>query len=934
MKNITHPRHAYLSAALIVATLLTGTLLLLLNSNPPVVNADPIPPEEGGYPKFNTSIKTVTPTLAHTGGETLRYLIEIRNTGAYTAADTTLTDAIPDGTSYNDDAQASVPSTFTEEEDKLTWEGDVGFDESVVISFSLTVDDNFSGVVRNSAVISHPRIAEPVTRTAETAVTDEPILVIDKTSAPAQPGAEKPLTYTLTVANQGQPAHDLSLTVTDQVPDDTTVRDVGADGDTDGDTVTWTRSVTLDLGETTKFTFSVDVNDVPSGTVITNDDYQVDSPATSVAAGEPYTVTIVDPIFRLSKHVWPDPPGSNREMTYTLELLNKGSLATDLVITDRVPAGVEYRRGGSETDGLVSWTLDELDTGESAAFTFTVYVSDVLNVPIVNDDYAVCAQGEDVCQTGEVLTSVVRGPHFAASAELDPFVHQPGGGQSRVTPTLKVRNLGPGNALDAQALLYFDNINVRNIDDVDVIPDKGSLSEGPDCGDTCKAFVWVGDLNVQEIVTFTTTYDPMWGHRGRNTEGSHPFTTTIVITDSLDNGTTDPISATAEGFATESADLVVSKSAPPVIGRGQLMTYHVRVRNNALSTDDNPWLTDTVPFSTSLVSISDGGVSQTVDSSTVISWTLPEMDPADEVRRSFSVRVDGDLVSGTRIVNQDYSVYWTESETETLSHTGDPVTTTVKEVGLIDSYKEVTPTLTPPGPGNVLTYFLHIVNSGPLTATDVSVYDYLPWESSTYQRDAVASAGEVISDIISLEWTGEVGAFSSEIVTFTILVDEDYQGPITNTATITHPDLLSEVEVQAVAYVTEKPVLEIAKQASRDEVEDGNVLEYTIRVNNRGQQATDLVITDTLPQNTTYIPDSGGKLVDGELRWSAAVLEPGGSCEFGFAVTVTQQSNWEVANERYGVSCEEGVVATGEPVVTKISGGGQIYLPLVLKQYN
>src|SRR4030065_653806 len=45
----------------------------------------------------------------------------------------------------------------------LTWEnGVVGFDASVVITFSVTVTPGYEGIVSNTAVISDPMIAEPV----------------------------------------------------------------------------------------------------------------------------------------------------------------------------------------------------------------------------------------------------------------------------------------------------------------------------------------------------------------------------------------------------------------------------------------------------------------------------------------------------------------------------------------------------------------------------------------------------------------------------------------------------------------------------------------------------------------------------------------------------------------------------------------------------
>jgi uncharacterized repeat protein (TIGR01451 family) len=695
--------------------------------------------------------------------------------------------------------------------------------------------------------------------------------------------------------------------------------------------VTWTRQVTLDLGETTVFTFSVNVGNVPSGTVLTNDDYRVTSPESGVTVGETYTVTVVDPIFLLSKEVWPDPPGSNREMTYTLTLLNVGSLATNLSITDRVPAGVTYQRGGLEAGGEVSWSLPSLDTGESAEFTFTVYISDVMGIPIVNDEYGVCCD-EGICLAGDVLTSVVQGPNFETFAIFDPIAHKPGGGAgTEVTPTLVVRNLGPGNALDATARLEFDRLSVQ-AKDLYAIPPVGTsppFPDGPECGDKCRSYIWVGDVGYGEVISFTTA-------EGQNTIGGEEgtfYTTTVVITDQLTNMTTEPVSNTAIGIVTHYANVVPSKSAPPVIGPGQLLDYTIEVYNRGMSTLLPPVLTDVVPLSTTFVWASDGGTTLMVSETVIVSWTLPLLSPGDGLVRTFTVRVDDGLISGTQIVNSDYAALGYGNIMTDAVTSGLPVTTTVKEVGLIDSYKEVTPTMALPGAGNVLTYYLHIVNSSPLPLSGVTVYDLSPWKSSTYQRDAVASAGQVVSDIVSVRWEGNVAALSSEVVTFTVLVDPDYQGPITNTAIISHPALWEEVIVQAVAYITDRPVLRIAKSASPDPVERGGELAYTIRVVNLGQQATGLVVTDTVPADTTYVPDSAtglGELVGDQVRWEIPVLKPGKSRTFGFRVTV--DGTGEVLNEQYAVKCAEGVVDVGVPLVTQVtSGGSWIYLPVIMK---
>jgi uncharacterized repeat protein (TIGR01451 family) len=925
-----------LGLPLLIGLLFTLTMLVMMGNDPLPVRADPIAPPEG-YPKLKLSTKTVSPTLTHTGQITLSYIIEIHNTGAYTASRTTLSDTLPLEAVYNDDASASAGITPTVNGGVLSWQGDVGFDDTVTISYSLSITPAFSGTLRNTAVISHPLIAEPVAVSAETLVTDEPLLTIEKTASPAIPGANKPMIYTIVVGNIGQPAVNMPITVTDAVPFSTTFKEAGQGGVYISDTneITWQQDVSLDLGQSTNFTFSVEVGDVPSGTVITNELYQVVTTGGDIIAGEVHTSTVLDPIFLLSKETRPDPPGSNREMTYILTLLNSGSLATDLVVTDTVPTGVTYVRGGEETGGVVSWNWPELDTSEVAQFTYTVYISDVADIAVVNSDYGICS-AEGVCQPGKVLTSAVGPPTFEVFAYVDPIAHKPGGGTgTEVTPTLVVHNVGPGSALDAMAILYFDRLSVQSSDLVIIknggAPVPTTLPDGPECGNKCSSYIWVDDLAYGETITFTT-------NGGQSTIGGAEgtlYTATIAITDTLGSLTTEPAVAEAIGLVTHEANLIPSKTAPDVIGAGQFMTYTIEVHNTGLSTDDPPptWLTDTVPMSVTVARINDGGLATIVSDTTIVSWTLPSMSPGDRFYRSYMVQVDGDLVSGTQIVNDDYWVSWYTADDKTiLSNSGLPVTTTVREVGLIDSFKVVTPVLSLPGADNVLTYTVHVVNSSAYSLNDVTLYDWLPWQSSTYRRDAVASAGSIISDIVSVEWRGDVAAFSEEVITLTVLVDSDFTGVLTNTAVISHPSLLNDVTVEALAYVSDRPVLAIHKSAKIIQVDSEEQLEYTIQVSNMGQEATGLVVTDTIPAGTTYVPDSanaGGQLAGDQVRWEFPVLASGENRTFVFRVTIGGMG--KVVNNDYAVRSAEGESARGLPVIIRAQSGG-VYLPLLMNQ--
>jgi len=168
-----------------------------------------------------------------------------------------------------------------------------------------------------------------------------------------------------------------------------------------------------------------------------------------------------------------------------------------------------------------------------------------------------------------------------------------------------------------------------------------------------------------------------------------------------------------------------------------------------------------------------------------------------------------------------------------------------------------------------------------------------------------------------------------------VVADPYFQGAITNTAVISHPDLSAAVVVTAVAYITDAPVLKIVKNDSPDPVVQGSELEYTIRAINLGQQATGLVVTDTIPANTEYVEGSatgGGQLVGDQVQWNLAVLTPGESRTLSFRVTVLGGAR--IVNDDYAVRSAEGAVGIGAPVVTMVVRTSYaVYLPLIARNY-
>jgi uncharacterized repeat protein (TIGR01451 family) len=121
--------------------------------------------------------------------------------------------------------------------------------------------------------------------------------------------------------------------------------------------------------------------------------------------------------------------------------------------------------------------------------------------------------------------------------------------------------------------------------------------------------------------------------------------------------------------------------------------------------------------------------------------------------------------------------------------------------------------------------------------------------------------------------------------------------------------------------VESAPVLDIDKSAAGT-VQAGGLLTYTIVVSNTGNaNATGVVVTDTIPISTTFASASGDwTLGGGVVTWTISPLNAGGRLTATFVVTASEAltTGNEIVNMTYGVTCDEGVSASGDPVTTTV----------------
>jgi uncharacterized repeat protein (TIGR01451 family) len=111
---------------------------------------------------------------------------------------------------------------------------------------------------------------------------------------------------------------------------------------------------------------------------------------TSGVATDSHDVALSAPILTINKS-GPTIVTASSPITYTLAITNSGNLtATNLVITDTIPAGAHYISGGTKVGNVISWTVSSLAAnGGIAQATFVVTATQT----ITNSDYSVTAEG-------------------------------------------------------------------------------------------------------------------------------------------------------------------------------------------------------------------------------------------------------------------------------------------------------------------------------------------------------------------------------------------------------------------------------------------------------------------------------------------------------------------------------------------------------------
>ncbi|HDQ72784.1 MAG TPA: DUF11 domain-containing protein, partial [Chloroflexi bacterium] len=214
--------------------------------------------------------------------------------------------------------------------------------------------------------------------------------------------------------------------------------------------------------------------------------------------------------------------------------------------------------------------------------------------------------------------------------------------------------------------------------------------------------------------------------------------------------------------------------------------------------------------------------------------------------------------------------------------------------------------------GEEIVYTLSYTNSGAITSTNATIRDVIP-VNTTYTGRA-SDGGTYNPSNNAIVWDlGEVAPSHGGVVTFSVTLNRVPDGTIIENSATIDSDQTSESTSNVVRTTVLAPALSLSKSAPTTAV-DGDTITYTISyANTGGASATGVIVSDTIPANTTYVTGSmaindgaGSGWValtdadDGDAgHWSSAgsaigvapgvvsgTLEPGESGQIRFAVTV------------------------------------------------
>jgi uncharacterized repeat protein (TIGR01451 family) len=457
-------------------------------------------------------------------GEQATFTITVTNDGPSPATGIVVSDDLPAGVTHV--SHTASQGTFDPATD--SWNvGDVAVDGTATLDIVVTADA--AGPITNTAHIASAGQHDPDPTDDEdaTVLSSDPVidLALEKVASAATAHVGAPVTYTLTVSNDG-PSPATGVAVTDQLPDGVTFdSDTASQGEYDPATGVWSvGDLAIDGQATLEVVVTVDdagdllnVAQVSAADQVdadsTPDEGDLGSEAPPDQDDEAWaTVTgqLVD--LSLVKDVDPLAVDVGDEATYTLTVTNSGpSAATGVAVSDELPAEVTYvsatASAGAYDPTTGRWDIGGLGVGASATLAITVTVdaagpiTNVAEVAAVTEPDADSTPANDAPDEDDRDTASTNGVQIDLSLTKSAGDERPDLG-GELDYTLTVRNDGTS---DATGVVVLDPLPAGT----EWVSDTSTGAYDPGTGSWAVGDVPTGTERSIVITVVTTTVEPI-----------------------------------------------------------------------------------------------------------------------------------------------------------------------------------------------------------------------------------------------------------------------------------------------------------------------------------------------------------------------------------------------------------------------------------------
>lgn len=835
----------------------------------------------------------MTKTLlgAIVAGREVLWELSVTNSGPSDASDLVITDTLPTGLTFRSDLSSAGCS------DGVTCTVDLlpsGQTVSVIVGSDADPGLALGDTLTNTAsVASAETEIDPASNesSASGTVVRETNLSVFKQGPSAPITAGTSFDWTLEVANAG-PSDGSGVATIDNLPSGTTFDPANSDPRCSavGAAVTCDFG-TLSVSATDTAIVAVNVSSsVNDGDVLTN------SASVSADQGDPdttdntstHSVDIArDSGLTLAKTDLADPVLAGEQVTWSVNVGNPfGPSDTDnVVVTDTLPSGATFDSAASDPACSAVGSAVSCDLG-------TVAVGESISVAIVADLDPALAEGtilsNQATVSGDGSPSASATEETTVSRDADLSVNK-----TASTPTVT-----PGVPLTYEISVVNDGpSDASTVSLIDALP-PGSVIDSVEPSEQCVASAGAVtcefatlEAGSSQLITIDVTPEP-WLVDGSNFDNN----VAVSAAEPDSNGAND--TGQSETPVERLVDVAITKTtSDPNASAGDSVIYDIVASNAGPSDADGLTVTDVLPAGTAFnPGLSSPGCSLT---GAAVSCPLPSV--AAGSTGSVSIGIDIDP-STTGTITNAAEVATVETNTNT-----DPTASTdvvVSELADLSLTKSTASTVVA---GESLTFSLQVLNNGPGLARDVVITDELPSELTINSLDSGCSAaGQVVTCQI-----GDLAVGETSTVVLDSLVDPAATQPVTNTAVVSS-SASETAQADNVAStsttVSQTADLSVSKAAVSNDAVAGGQITWLIEILNQGPSvATDVVVTDLLPETLTFSsPGSSPRCTaTGQtVECSVADITPGETATINLVTDVTGLAFGVITNTASAQSAE------------------------------